>query len=78
MPGTTDVTASVVANGAANYTLGTPSDFAVPCSAAAINAKDGSTVFTFNVTTTTPGTGTFTLTVTTPSKLATTVQIPIG
>jgi hypothetical protein len=78
MPGGTDVSATVTGNGTSSYTLGQPSAFKVPCSASDAGAKSAATVFTFNVSETTAGSGTFTLDVKTPSGRETIVQIPVG
>ncbi len=78
MPGSTSVSGSVSAIAPASYSVGTPNAFSVPCTTTAVNGKDGSTVYSFTISSTVNGTGTFTLDVKTPSGLETFVQIPVG
>jgi hypothetical protein len=79
MPGATTVSGAVTPNGSTNLSLGAPTSFTLPCVTTAINAKDASTVFPFNVTSTSGGgSGTFTLTVKTPSGRTTIINYSIS
>lgn len=77
MAGGTTVTATVVSIAPASYTLNGVSTYTLPCSAAAANSKTPATVFPFNVSSTSPGSGQLNIDVKTPSGLHTLVTIPL-
>ena len=78
MAGGTTVTATVVSISPASYTLNGVSTYTLPCSAAAANSKTPATVFPFNVSSTTHGSGQLNIDVKVPSGLHTLVTIPLA
>jgi hypothetical protein len=76
MPGGTIVSATVSANGTAQFALGTPNTFTVPCTDVAAGVRqNGTTVFQFSLNSTANGTGILTLSVKTPRRETT---IPVN